>query len=285
MDIETQYQKALDYLYSFVDFSLTKASRYSAKNFDLSRMQALVESLGSPHQGYPVIHIAGTKGKGSVASFCSSALKAAGYRVGLYTSPHLHDYTERIRLNGQPISHADLVDLIEVIKPFVAAIPQLTTFEITTALAFMYFIRQKVDTAVFEVGLGGRLDATNVLIPSVAVITSLSYDHTFLLGNTLAEIAGEKGGIIKSGVPVVLAPQEDEARQVIERIAAERGSDLIQVGRDYLFAPLSHSLDGQTLLVWPASEQALANKFIRSRDPVGILKKAGRLAITLGYRR
>lgn len=254
MENEVQYQKALDYLYSFVDYSLTKSSRYSVDKFNLGRMHALVEALGAPHRGYPAIHIAGTKGKGSVASLCSTALRAAGYRVGLYTSPHLHDYTERIQLDGQPIAPADLVGLIEAVKPHVAAIPELTTFEITTALAFMYFSRRQVDAAVFEVGLGGRLDATNVVTPTVSVITSLSYDHTFLLGNTLAEIAGEKGGIIKPGVPVVLAPQELEARLVIERIAAERNSPLIQVGQDFQYELETRSLDCQTLRVWQAPD-------------------------------
>jgi dihydrofolate synthase/folylpolyglutamate synthase len=264
MDIEPQYQKALDYLYSFVDYSLTKTFRYSADKFDLGRMHALMAALGGPHQGYPAIHVAGTKGKGSVASMCASALQSGGYRVGIYTSPHLHDYAERIRLDGLPIPHEDLIALVEEIKPYVDAIPQLTTFEITTALAFLYFARQKVDAAVLEVGLGGRLDATNVVTPAVSVITSLSYDHTQYLGSTLAEIAGEKAGIIKPGVPVVASPQEDEALQVIEGIAAERGSQVFQVGRDFLFAPLSHSLDGQTLLVWSASEQELVDEYLES---------------------
>jgi dihydrofolate synthase/folylpolyglutamate synthase len=223
-----------------------------------------MDSLGHPHQKYSIIHVAGTKGKGSVSAMCSSALRAGGYTTGLYTSPHLQDYTERIQLDGQPISHADLVELVEEIKPHVEAIPNLTTFEITTALAFLYFAHQKVDAVVLEVGLGGRLDATNVVTPIVSVITSLSFDHTYLLGNTLAEIAGEKAGIIKPGVPVVLSPQEAEARLVIERIAAERGSKLVEVGRDFLYAPEEHSLDGQSLRVWPASEQALVDGFIES---------------------
>ena len=265
MDSEAQYQKALDYLYSFVDYSLSR-SRYSPERFDLGRMRALVESLGRPHQGYPIIHVAGTKGKGSVSSLCASALRAAGYRVGLYTSPHLHEYTERIQVDGQPISPADLVALVEEIRPYVEAIPELTTFEITTALGFLCFSHQKVDAVVLEVGLGGRLDATNVVVPTVSVITSLSYDHTFLLGNTLTEIAGEKAGIIKPGVPVVLAPQEDEARLTVERVAAERGSPLLEVGRDYLYAPLERSLKGQTFLVWPASEQAAVNCFIEAGE-------------------
>ncbi len=262
--MEEAYQKTLNYLYSFVDYSLQRTFRYSPEKFNLGRMFALMKALGNPEQAYPIIHVAGTKGKGSVASFCASALRAAGYRVGLYTSPHMQDYAERIQINGQPMHHEDLVDLVEEIKPYIESIPELTTFEITTALGFLYFARKKADAAVVEVGLGGRLDATNVCRPLVAVITSLSYDHTHILGETLAEIAAEKAGIIKPGVPVVLSPQKDEARLVIERIARERGAPLIQVGRDYLFAPLARSLEDQSLLVWSAAEQDLVNEYIES---------------------
>lgn len=265
MKIDNRYQQTLDYLYSFVDYSLTKAVRYSPEQFNLKRMQDFVHALGDPQNTYPILHIAGTKGKGSTSAMCASVLQAAGYRVGLYTSPHLVDYVERIQINRQPIHHEDLIQLVEDNKPIIENHPHLTTFEITTGLAFLYFARQNVDAAVIEVGLGGRLDASNVVLPVVSVITSLSYDHTQFLGDTLAEIAGEKAGIIKPGVPVVLSPQKDEARHVIERIARERGSPLIQVGRDYLFAQQSHSLNGgQTMLVWPASEQALVDEFIES---------------------
>jgi dihydrofolate synthase/folylpolyglutamate synthase len=264
MDTDRAYQQILDYLYSFVDYSLQRSFRYSPEQFDLGRIQALMVALGNPERDYPIIHVAGTKGKGSVASFCASTLRAAGYRAGLYTSPHLEEYTERIQIDGQPIPPSDLVILVEAMKPQIEAIPRLTTFEITTALAFLYFKQQGVGAAVIEVGLGGRLDATNVCQPKVAVITSLSYDHTYLLGETLAEIAAEKGGIIKPGVPVVLAPQKDEARLVIERIAAQCQAPLTQVGRDYLFARVAHSLENQTLLVWPASDQWRLDAFIES---------------------
>jgi dihydrofolate synthase / folylpolyglutamate synthase len=249
-NVEEAYQKALEYLYSYVDFSLQKVVTYSPARFKLERMQGLVTSLGNPQVAYPCIHVAGTKGKGSVSILCASALSHAGYKVGLYTSPHLDDYAERIQINGKFIPHADLVTLVEQIKPHVAAIPELTTFEITTALAFMYFAMQKVNAAVIEVGLGGRLDATNVVLPEVSVITSISYDHTYLLGNTLTEIAGEKAGIIKPGIPVVVSPQEEEARIVLERIARERDAPLMQVGRDILFKEVSHTLDHQSLQVW-----------------------------------
>ena len=260
------YQETLDYLYSFVDFSLTKATRYSAEQFDLARMQALVERLEHPERTFPIIHIAGTKGKGSVAALCQSVLTSEGYRTGLYTSPHLHDYAERIQIDGHSIPHEELVALVEEIKPVLESIPQITTFEITTALAFLYFSRQNVDVAVIEVGLGGRLDATNVVIPVVSVITSLSYDHTFLLGNTLAEIAGEKCGIIKPGVPVVVSPQQDEALLVIEKIAEQRGAPITLVGREYLYRDISRSLSGQTLQVWTPGEQPQVDEYIQSGE-------------------
>jgi dihydrofolate synthase / folylpolyglutamate synthase len=269
MDTEVAYQEALDYIYSFIDYSLKRTFRYSPENFNLTRMEKLAVSLGNPHQQYPIIHVAGTKGKGSVAAICSSALQAAGYRVGFYTSPHLQDYVERIQVNGKPISHVDLVDLIQEMKPHIEAIPELTSFEITTALAMLYFARQEATAAVLEVGLGGRLDATNIVIPKVSVITSVSYDHTYVLGNTLSEIAREKAGIIKQGVPVVVAPQEDESLQTIAAIARERNAPLIQVGKDYLFAAQSRSLEGQTFRVWARKGQPSVNESVRSNGEDG----------------
>lgn len=261
---EDRYQEILDYLYSFVDYSLSRTIRYSPEKFDLTRMRAFIDRLGNPDQDYPSIHIAGTKGKGSVAAICASTLQSAGYRVGLYTSPHLHDYAERIQINGASIPHAALVNLVDELRPQIEAIPKLTTFEITTALAFVYFSRQSVDAAVVEVGLGGRLDSTNVIVPRVSVITSISYDHTNLLGDSLTEIAGEKAGIIKPYVPVVLAPQVDEARMVIERVAGECSAPLIRIGYDYLYTPVSHSLDGQVIQIWTPPEQPMIDAYIES---------------------
>lgn len=249
------YQQALDYLYSFVDYSLTRNFRNSPEKFDLGRMAALLDLIGDPHRAYPVIHIAGTKGKGSTAVLVASSLRAQGYRVGLYTSPHLQEFNERIQVNGQPVGMQELAALVGEIKPFVAQIERLTTFEITTAIGFLYFARQNVDVAVIEVGLGGRLDATNVVVPLVSVITSLSMDHMAVLGDTLAKIAFEKAGIIKPGRPVVLSPQQDEARQVIEQIARERNSSLYEVGRDFHVLSKTHSLEGQTFQVWRDGEQ------------------------------
>ena len=249
MDIETRYNHALDYLYSFVDYSLKHSSELAKADFNLDRMFALMELLGNPQKQYPIIHVAGTKGKGSTSALCAAALQAAGYKVGLYTSPHLEDYVERIQVDGRPISHEQLAELVEEIKPAVAQIPYLTTFEITTALAFMAFGKYGVTAAVFEVGLGGRLDATNIVTPKVSVITSLSYDHTAVLGNTLTLIAGEKAGIIKEGVPVVSSLQKDEALEVLERVAKNKNSELTLVGRDVNFALIESSLEGQKLRI------------------------------------
>ncbi len=249
MDTEQTYNLALDYLYSYIDYSLRQASEIAKAEFNLDRMFALLNLLGNPHQDYPIIHVAGTKGKGSTSALCASALQAAGYKTGLYTSPHLLDYVERIQINGEPIPHEMLVELVEEIKPFVAQVEKLTTFEITTALAFLAFAKQGCTAAVFEVGLGGRLDATNVVTPRVSVITSLSMDHMAVLGDTLAKIAGEKAGIIKDGVPVVSAPQKDEALEVIMRVARSKGSHLTLVGKNVTFESVDHSLDSQSLKI------------------------------------
>lgn len=257
MNTETNYNLALDYLYSFVDYSLKHSSELAKAVFNLDRMRALMAALGNPQDSYQCIHVAGTKGKGSITALCASALQAGGLRVGMYTSPHLQDYTERIQVNAVPISHAGMVELVEKIKPAVATIPMLTTFEITTALGFLYFAEQHVDVAVIEVGLGGRLDATNIITPRVSVISSLSYDHTAVLGNTLTEIAREKAGIIKPGVPVVSSPQKEEALKVLEEIAKERGCTITVTGRDLPYHTGEHSLDGQRFSIHPANGQVL----------------------------
>jgi dihydrofolate synthase/folylpolyglutamate synthase len=249
MDIEIEYNKALDYLYSFVDYSLKHSSELAKAEFNLDRMFALMEELGNPQNTYPIIHVAGTKGKGSVSAMCASALQAGGYKVGLHTSPHLLDDCERIQVNGEPISHEFLIEMVEQIKPAVAKTPKLTTFEITTALGFLAFAKQGCNAAVIEVGLGGRLDATNIVTPKVSVITSLSYDHTAVLGDTLTKIAGEKAGIIKDGVPVVSSQQKDEALEVLNRVVKQKESKFILVGKDVTFEKVSSSLDGQNIRI------------------------------------
>ncbi len=216
------------------------ANPFDAETVGLRRTAWLLEALGNPQAQRPAIHIAGTKGKGSTAAFITSILRSSGRRVGLYTSPHLHTFRERIQIDGVPIDEQRFADLTAEIAPLNARLAaekpewgEATAYELSTALAFLYFARAAVDLMVIEVGLGGRLDATNVLDPHISVITSISYDHTRILGDTLAEIAFEKGGIIKPGRPVVIAPQRDEARDTLLRIADERHASVQLGGRDW----------------------------------------------------
>ncbi len=248
------YSQALDYLYSFTDYEVKPEYRYAPEVIDPTRPRRLLALLGNPHRAYPTIHIAGTKGKGSVAAICASALRVAGFRTGLYVSPHLQVFTERIQVDGMQIGQDELAALVEEITPVLAQVPGITTFEVITALGFLYFSRRSVEVAVIEVGLGGRLDATNVVSPLVSVITSLSLDHTHLLGNTLVEIAAEKGGIIKAGIPVVSASQPEDAMAVLTRISAERGAPLTAVGRDWWAERGEMRLEGQTFRVGRSGE-------------------------------
>ncbi len=216
------------------------ANPFADEGIGLARTAWLCSALGDPHRRYRSVHIAGTKGKGSTAALLSSMLQAAGYRVGLYTSPHLHTLRERIQIDGQPIAPETfgtlMAELAEVDTALQRAHPDwgaATAFELVTVLAFAAFARVPVDIAVIEVGLGGRLDATNVILPDVALITRIGYDHMAILGSTLAAIAREKAGIVKPGRPVVSAPQEPEATRVIEAVAQERGAPLWLGGRDW----------------------------------------------------
>lgn len=243
------YQQALDYLFSFVDFSLTHQQNISPDRFNLARMVDMMKKLGQPQQQYPMIHIAGTKGKGSVAAICAAALQTCGYTTGLYTSPHLHDFNERIQVNGKPITHGLFTDLVQHIKPVVACLSEVTSFEIQTALAWMYFVQQMVDIAVIEAGLGGRLDSTNIITPLVSVITPISLDHTNVLGGTLESIAGEKGGIIKPKVPLVCAEQPPSVMSVLRHMAEEAEAPIIEIGRDVRYQRLAYSLDGEEFTI------------------------------------
>ncbi len=244
-----RYQDALEYIYSFVSHERQVRYGNGAAGLSLERMYDLLERLGRPQERFRCVHIAGTKGKGSTSAMIESVLRASGYRTGLYTSPHLHTFRERIRLNGALITKAAVVELLAALRPAIEATPGINTFEIMTALAFAFFARQGVEWAVIETGLGGRLDPTNVVSPAACAITSIGYDHMDLLGPTLELIAREKAGIIKPGVPVVSAPQAAEARAVIEQTSARQNSPLILIGRDWAIGCRQADLCGQTVTV------------------------------------
>ncbi len=211
---------------------------YNPRNFNLARVSRLMGSLGNPHREFKSVHIAGTKGKGSTAAMLSAMLSNCGLKVGLYTSPHLLDVRERVQINGEMISEAETTRLMGRIAPVVRRLgkDEPTYFEILTALAFLYFAEQKVDLAVVETGMGGRLDSTNVIRPEVCAITSISYDHMSQLGPTLDKIAEEKAGIFKPGVPAVSAPQTPEAKAALQRIAAKLKTPLLFTGKDIEFS-------------------------------------------------
>ncbi len=248
------YQQTLDYIYGFVNYE-TMPSHRDLANYDLRRMDELLGRLGNPHLVARSVHIAGTNGKGSIAAMIASALIASGYNTGLYTSPHLLTLGERITVDGKLISDKELVTLVERLKPDIEVVRQaatygeLTTFEVLTALAFAYFKLKGVGLQVVEVGLGGRLDATNVVHPEVCIITPIGFDHMEVLGNSLAEIAAEKAGIIKSGSVVVTSPQQAEVDKVIEDTCVSCGAGLVRVGSDVTWHGLGSNLERQLLQV------------------------------------
>jgi len=248
------YQQALDYIYSFIDYERVPRPR-DAASYDLRRVEELLGRLDSPHLKAKTVHVAGSKGKGSVAAMIASVLTASGYTTGLFTSPHLHTFNERIRVDGELISEAELASLVKRLKPEVevvnrkATYGQLTTFELMTALGFAYFKLKGVDFQVIEVGLGGRLDATNVVQPEVCIITSISFDHTEVLGNTLAEIAAEKAGIIKPNSIVVASPHVDEVARIIEQTCLTCQAELVRVGSDVTWQSLGFDSSRQSLQV------------------------------------
>ena len=228
-----RYARTLQEIFAHVDYSRNRQHTYDAETYNLDRMRALARRVDDPQNAFPSLHIAGSKGKGSTSAMAAAILQAAGYRTGLFTSPHLHTFRERLRIDGDLISRQHLVSLWETVRPDVDSLPGVTTFEIITLLAFMYFANPPVDWAVMEVGLGGRLDATNVITPAACAITPLSMEHTDLLGDTLSAIAAEKAGIIKPGAPVVVGPQSAEAMAVIQRVAADIGAPLQRLGKEW----------------------------------------------------
>ena len=215
------FQQTIDYLFT----RLPMFSRIGAAAFkkDLTNTIELCNHLGNPHHQFKTVHIAGTNGKGSVSHMLAAVLQTAGYKTGLYTSPHLKDFRERIKINGEMIPEQAVIDFTETINPLIEKI-EPSFFEITVAMAFDYFAQQKVDIAIIETGLGGRLDSTNIITPELAVITNIGWDHMNMLGDSLEKIAFEKAGIIKPGVPVIIGEVLPETLPVFEQVAKEKKS-------------------------------------------------------------
>src|SRR5687767_158007 len=233
----TTYAKALRFLNTLSDYERLRIVRYNSTNFDLDRMRTLLRKVGNPHEHFRSIHVAGTKGKGSTCAMVASILTACGYKVGLYTSPHLVDIRERIQIDGEMVSYAEFTRLARTMEGIVShSRPTPTYFDVLTAMAFKYFAEQKVDIAVVETGLGGRLDSTNVLKPEVSAITSISKDHMAQLGNTLEKIAEEKAGIFKRGIPAITAQQTPEVEAVLQRVAQKVGAPFDVCGKSIEFS-------------------------------------------------
>ena len=256
------YQQAFDFLSGLVDH---ERKPLLARDLSLDPVRRLLNDLGNPQDKLFIVHVAGTKGKGSVASMLEIILRQAGFRTGLYTSPDLGVFEERFRVNGQPIAPSDLCAMVGRIRNVVDSqvagdecIQQPSCFDVGTALAFLYFESSGVDVAIIEVGMGGRTDSTNVCTPQLSVITSISLDHTRQLGNTLAAIASEKAGIIKPGRPTVSGVTPDEPRIVIEQTCRERGSRLSQLGIDFSYRYEPGEVSHSTLVpaqVWITTSQ------------------------------
>jgi dihydrofolate synthase / folylpolyglutamate synthase len=248
------YNEAINYIYQFTNYEAVPRP-HAEDNYDLRRLFEVLELLGNPHLKAKTLHIAGTNGKGSTCAMLASVLTAAGYKTGLYTSPHLITSRERFAIDGKMISEEQLADIVTRIKPLIEQVNTratygiLTVFEILTVVSFVYFAEEKVDFQVMEVGMGGRYDATNVVQPLVCFLASISYDHCDILGHTLTEITGEKCGIIKPGCIVISHPQEEEAAAVIRKVCNEKRVKLIQVGTDVTRRGLDFSFDGQRIKV------------------------------------
>ena len=251
-----RYRQALEAIFQRTDYERQEQPPYTERVWRLGRMEELLEQLGNPQRAMRAMHVAGTKGKGSTTAMIESVLRAAGYHTGMYTSPHLHTFRERIRVDGQLIPEEDVARLVERLAPPLATRPEVTVFEIITALAMCYFADRQTELEVFEVGMGGRLDATNVLRPLVSVITSISLDHVKVLGDTVEAIAREKAGIVKPGVPVVTAPQQTGAMQVIREAADRCNAPLVVVGQDWCWRSLRADLGAQRFAVFRQGHEA-----------------------------
>ncbi len=234
------YEQAVQFWFGRVNYEQRSPKPSDLK---LDRMHALLDRLGNPQERLRIVHVAGSKGKGSTSAMLAAALRRAGYRTGLFTSPHLCRVEERVQVDGVPISREELAAVLTDLAPVVSELDArrpadaaaVTFFEVATALGFLHFVRRRVEVAVVEVGLGGRFDSTNVCVPLLSILTSISYDHTQQLGDTLAQIAFEKAGIVKPGQPALSGVRVPEARAVIERVCRARGAPLRQLGVDFRY--------------------------------------------------
>ena len=235
-DLSTQYARTLDWLY--------KLEVHRGWDLKLESVRRALDVLGDPQSTFPSLHVAGTNGKGSTSAMAQAVLSRHGLRVGLFTSPHLFDFRERFRIGDERISEATVVDLVAEVRSAVARRGiELTFFELTTVVAFAWFARERVDAAIVEVGLGGRLDATNVIVPRAAAVTTIAFDHERYLGSTLEEIAREKAGILKTGVPAVVGRVDDSVAAVISAVAAEKNAPLRRLGAEFRVEPRSAKFD------------------------------------------
>lgn len=238
LQIPVDYDSALEMLYGRINYEKTSSTTYDAQHFRLDRMRELLVQLDSPHMAYKIVHVAGTKGKGTTATLLYDALRANGLRAGLYTSPHLIRLEERFQFDGCECSPSELIALCQIVLEAAQKVEsngcgRCTFFEITTAMGLLHFARNKAACVVLEVGLGGRLDSTNVCTPILSMITSISLDHQAQLGNTISAIAGEKAGIIKPGIPVISTARHLDARRVIQEVAQHQGARLMLIERDF----------------------------------------------------
>ncbi|WP_117883696.1 bifunctional folylpolyglutamate synthase/dihydrofolate synthase [Aureibaculum luteum] len=264
------YKATLDWMFS--QLPMYQRQGKIAFKKDLTNTLSLTAHLGNPHQKFKSVHVAGTNGKGSTSHMIAAVLQEAGYKVGLYTSPHLKDFRERIKINGNCISEKEVVQFIKNNKTFLEQ-QKLSFFEMTVGLAFDYFAKQKVDIAIIEVGLGGRLDSTNIITPEVSVITNIGFDHTQMLGNTLPEIAFEKAGIIKKGIPVVVSERQPEVQNVFLKRSEELAAPIYfaedEVTEDYksdllgLYQQKNSKAAVQTLLVLRKQGFKISDKEIK----------------------
>lgn len=247
-----RYSTAIDKLLSLTDLERVAGRAPHARRYDLGRMRLLLDRLGAPHLRIPTVHITGTKGKGSIAALMASALCAQGYQPGLFTSPHLHTFRERIQFDGSAVSEEEFAALVDEIWPVLEGVSRegpygpVTTFELLTAMAFLYYARKGAGFQVIEVGLGGTLDSTNLVQPQLCVFSSISLDHTGILGDTVEKIARDKAGIIKPGCVVVSSPQEPGVLRILQEASRDNGATFVPVAEECRWTLESHDLGGQS---------------------------------------